>query len=121
MQLSISLRRVATVLAWVLERATGRRYPDILEDELWSRIGAEHDAFVTVDESGFASANGGVSVSLRDLARFGHLVLNGGSVGEHRACSPAWAAHIRAGTDPKLMRETDFGQEFPEGSYCAKW
>ena len=109
------------VLAWVLERATGRRYPDILEDELWSRIGAEHDAFVTVDESGFASANGGVSVSLRDLARFGHLVLNGGSVGEHRACSSAWAAHIRAGTDPKLMRETDFGQEFPEGSYCAQW
>ena len=80
------------VLAWVLERATGRRYPELLSDELWSRIGAEHDAFVTVDEAGFAFANGGVSVSLRDLARFGHLVLSGGSVGEHRACSADWVA-----------------------------
>jgi len=109
------------VLAWVLERASGRRYQDILADELWSRIGAEHDAFVTVDEAGFAFANGGVSVSLRDLARFGRLVLGGGSAGEHRACSAAWAARIRAGSDPKLMKGTDFAREFPRGSYRAQW
>ena len=109
------------VLAWVLERATGRRYPELLADELWARIGAEHDAFVTVDAAGFAFANGGVSVTLRDLARFGHLVLNGGAVGEHRACSAEWAATIRAGSDPGLLRGTDFGREFPEGSYRAQW
>jgi len=108
-------------LAWVLERATGRRYPELLSDELWSRIGAEHDAFVTVDEAGFALANGGVSVSLRDLARFGHLVLSGGSVGEHRACSADWIAGIRAGADPKLMKGTAFAEEFPQGSYRAQW
>ena len=42
------------VLAWVLERATGRRYPELLGDALWSRVGAEHDAFITVDPAGFA-------------------------------------------------------------------
>lgn len=109
------------VLAWVLERATGRRYQELLADELWSRIGAEHDAFVTVDEAGFAFANGGVSASLRDLARFGHLVLSGGSAGKHRTCSPAWAARIRAGSDPKLMKGTDFAREFPQGSYRTQW
>jgi CubicO group peptidase (beta-lactamase class C family) len=109
------------VLAWVLERATGRRYPDLLSDELWSRIGAEHDAFVTVDETGFAFANGGVSVSVRDLARFGQLVLNGGSVDGHRACSSAWVDAIRAGADPGLLRGTGFAEEFPEGSYRAQW
>ena len=30
------------VLAWVLERATGRRYPDLLSDHLWAQLGAEH-------------------------------------------------------------------------------
>ena len=108
-------------LAWVFERATGRRYADLLAEGLWSRIGAEHDAFVTVDEAGFACANGGVSVSMRDLARFGYLVLNGGSVAAHRACSPAWVARIRAGADPQLMRATDFGREYPEGSYRTQW
>lgn len=109
------------VLAWVLERATGRRYPEFLAETLWSRIGAEHDAFVTVDQAGFAFANGGVSVSIRDLARFGYLVLNGGSVGAHYACSATWAARIRAGSDPSLMRGTEFAQAFPEGSYRAQW
>lgn len=109
------------VLAWVLERAAGRRYPELLEEGLWSQVGAEHDALITVDETGFAMANGGVSVSLRDLARFGYLVLNGGSVGAHRACSSAWTARIGAGGDPQLLRETEFGREFPEGSYSAQW
>ena len=109
------------VLAWVLEKAAGRRYPELLAECLWSQIGAEHDALVTVDETGFAMANGGVSVSLRDLARFGYLVRNGGSVGTHRACSSEWTAGIRAGGDPKLLRETDFGREFPRGSYRSQW
>ena len=84
-------------------------------DELWSRIGAEHDAFVTVEEAGFAFANGGVSVSLRDIARFGHLVLNGGSVGEHRECSSAWVDGIRSGADPKLMRGGQLRRGVPAG------
>jgi CubicO group peptidase (beta-lactamase class C family) len=109
------------VLAWVLERAAGRRYPQLLAECLWSHVGAEHDALVTVDEMGFAMANGGVSASLRDLGRFGYLVGNGGSLGTHRACSSEWAAGIRAGGNPELLRETHFGREFPRGSYRAQW
>ena len=76
---------------------------------------------ITVDEMGFAMANGGLSASLRDLGRFGYLVGNGGSLGTHRACSPEWAAGIRAGGNPELLRETNFGREFPRGSYRAQW
>ena len=109
------------VLAWVLERATGRRYPELLSDALWSRVGAEHDGFITVDQVGFAFANGGMSVSLRDLARFGLLVLGGGSFGDHRVCSNDWAARIRAGADSELMAGTDFARAYPAGSYRAQW
>ena len=113
------------VLAWVLQRASGRRYPELLAEDLWSQIGAEHDAFVTVDTAGFAFANGGISVSMRDLARFGHLVLRDGSVDGYRACSAAWAARIRAGADPGLMQPgalpSDFTRAFPNGSYRAQW
>ncbi|HVM56115.1 MAG TPA: serine hydrolase [Gaiellaceae bacterium] len=109
------------VLAWVLERVTGRRYPEVLADGLWSRIGAEHDAFVTVDRVGFAFANGGVCASLRDLARLGHLVLRGGSADAHRVCSPQWAARIREGSDPGLMAGSDFARAYPDGSYRSQW
>jgi CubicO group peptidase (beta-lactamase class C family) len=31
------------VLGWVLERAAGRRFSDLLAGELWQPMGAEHD------------------------------------------------------------------------------
>lgn len=105
------------VLAWILERIDGRRYPQILESGLWSQIGAEYNAFVTVDRSGFASANGGVCVTLRDLARFGRVVLDGG-VGPDGATviPPSWVADTRRGGDPKAAEES-MGEGHPNGSY----
>ena len=67
------------VLAWILERVTGRGYRDLLSANLWSQIGAEHDAYVTVDRSGFPMANAGVCGTMRDLARFGRVVLDNGT------------------------------------------
>ncbi len=109
------------VLAWVLERATGRRYSELLGECLWSRLGAEHDAFVTVDHAGFAFANGGVCASLRDLARFGLLVLEGGSIGEHSIASRDWVMRTRAGGNPAHAAESEFGRAYPNGSYRNQW
>jgi CubicO group peptidase (beta-lactamase class C family) len=44
-----------------------------LEDELWSRMGAEADALLSVNRNGIAVAHGGLAATLRDLARFGLL------------------------------------------------
>jgi len=62
------------LLAWIMERATGTSYPELLGAKLWSRMGAEHSAEVTVRD-GIAMADGGVCATLRDLARFGLLHL----------------------------------------------
>ena len=66
------------VLGWVLERASGARLPDLMSRELWQPMGAEFDAEITVDACGNAMADGGVSCTLRDLARFGQLLADGG-------------------------------------------
>jgi len=61
------------VLAWLVERVTGRTFADVLSDELWSRMGAEADALVTVNARGIPAVHGGIVSTLRDLARFGLL------------------------------------------------
>jgi CubicO group peptidase (beta-lactamase class C family) len=66
------------VLGWVMERAAGARLPDLMSRELWQPMGAEFDAEITVDRRGNAMADGGVSCTLRDLARFGQLLADGG-------------------------------------------
>ena len=94
------------VLAWILERVTGHGYAALLSTDLWARVGAEHDAYVTVDRSGFPMANGGVCVTLRDLARFGRVVLDGGTGPTGASVIPAaWVADTRRGGDPAAAEE----------------
>jgi CubicO group peptidase (beta-lactamase class C family) len=69
------------VLAWVMERAAGARLADLISDRLWQPMGAEFDAEITVDGHGNPMADGGVCVTLRDLARFGQLLLDRGAGG----------------------------------------
>ena len=66
------------VLAWVIERAGGKRLHELISRELWQPMGAEFDAEITLDGHGNPMADGGICASLRDLARFGQLYLEGG-------------------------------------------
>ena len=65
---------VSDVLAWLLERATGTAYCDLLRDRIWSHVGAEHDAILTMTPDGTPIAGGGLALTTRDLARCRHRV-----------------------------------------------
>ncbi|MEM8500759.1 MAG: serine hydrolase [Pseudomonadota bacterium] len=70
------------VLAWVLERVTGKSFVQLVSEDLWQPMGAESPADITVDKDGFGWASGGMSATLRDLTRFGVMALNRGKVGD---------------------------------------
>ena len=80
-------------LGWVCERAAGVRMADLISDRVWQPIGAFHDAEVTADPLGSAIHDGGVSATLRDLGRFGMMLLQQG-----RALGPdgAWRQVVPA-------------------------
>jgi CubicO group peptidase (beta-lactamase class C family) len=78
------------MLAWVMERAAGARFADLVSRHLWQPMGAEFDAEVTVDSHGNAMADGGVCATLRDLARFGQLLLDGGRRDQVEVIPAAW-------------------------------
>ncbi len=105
------------VLAWLVERVAQRPFVDVWSSDLWSRIGAEHDAYVTVDATGFPMANGGMCVTLRDLARFGRVVLSGGiGPGDTPVIPSEWVADIRRGGDPAAAVDS-MKDAHPHGSY----
>jgi CubicO group peptidase (beta-lactamase class C family) len=66
------------VIGWVLEAATGRPLAELISEHIWKPMGAEFDANITVDSSGFVLGDGGMNATLRDLGRFGLLALNDG-------------------------------------------
>jgi hypothetical protein len=90
------------VLGWVLERAGAMPFAELLSDRLWMKMGAEHDAEVTVDSRGCALADGGVCTTLRDLARFGLLQLRGGALAGRQVVPPAWVSECTR-RDPQLV------------------
>jgi CubicO group peptidase (beta-lactamase class C family) len=59
------------LLGWVVERATGRRYADLMSERVWKMLGAERSAYITVDRLGAPRCAGGMCVTLHDLARVG--------------------------------------------------
>ncbi len=66
------------VLGAVLRRVTGKPLSNLLSERIFARLGAEHDAYFTVDPTGAEFAGGGLNLTLRDLARFGEAMRLGG-------------------------------------------
>lgn len=88
------------VLGWVVRRVSGKNTEDLLSERVWQPMGAELDAYYTVDPNGTAFAGGGLNTGLRDLARFGELVRNHGRVGKQQVLPAAAVADTFAGADP---------------------
>lgn len=65
-------------LGWVLESVGGAPLAELIAEHIWQPMGAEFDAYITVDHVGFALADGGMNATLRDMGRFGQLMLNRG-------------------------------------------
>ncbi|HMQ22553.1 MAG TPA: serine hydrolase, partial [Planctomycetota bacterium] len=87
------------VLGWIVSRTTGKAVTDLLSDRIWSRMGAEQDAYFTVDGRGTPFAGGGMSAGLRDLGRIGLLMLGEGEIAGRRLFPAEVVANIRRGGD----------------------
>ncbi len=104
------------LLALVAERVSGKRFADLVSKELWQPMGAELDADLTVDPAGSAVADGGFCVSLRDFARVGLLLAEGG----RDVVPQPWVEESLRG-DPKAFESTSYGADLPGGSYQNQW
>ena len=66
------------LMGWVLERASGKKFAELISELIWQPMGAESDAYITVDHAGNARPAGGMCATLRDIARIGQVVLHDG-------------------------------------------
>ena len=103
------------VLAHAMERVTGQRLPQILSERLWQPLGCAEDASITVDRSGYGLACGGISASLRDMARFGLALLNNGKINSRQVIPEVWCQDIRHG-DHGLFDAENY-RNWAKGSY----
>ena len=107
------------VLAWVLERAGGARFHELVSGELWAPMGAESDAEVTLDSRGNPMADGGICATLRDLGRFGLQYLSSRPAGLRAVVPAGWVEDtVRGAPDgAEAFRAGEGRAGFPRGAH----
>ena len=108
------------VLGWIVSRVTGKAVTELLSERIWSRMGAEQDAYFTVDGRGTPFAGGGLSAGLRDLGRVGLLMLGRGELHGERLFPADVVEDIRRGGDRAAFAEAGY-TSLPGGSYRSMW
>jgi hypothetical protein len=103
------------VLGWLIERATGGSVSAYTASCLWEPLGAESDAYYIMDGPpgiGREFSGAGFNATLRDFARFGQMMLDGGVANGHRIVSEEW---VRQSTQPS----GETGEQ--RGGYGLQW
>ena len=78
------------LLGFIIEKATGKTVSEYTEEKLWKKIGAEQEAYWSLDkENGDEKSFCCLYASARDFGRLGKLILNKGKVG-NETIVPEW-------------------------------
>jgi CubicO group peptidase (beta-lactamase class C family) len=109
------------VLGWVYERTCNQPYAGIVSEYLWQPLGAERDAYITVDAHNAMRAAGGICVTPRDLARFGEMIRQRGIAGSRQVVPAAWIDDIKLRGDAGAWARSELAEIFPQASYRSQW
>ena len=111
------------LLGWIIERAAGRRYSDLMSELVWQPMGAAEPAYITVDRLGAPRWAGGMCTTTRDLARVGQLIVEGGAWAARQVVPTAWIEDITQKGDAEAWNAGSFVPYFPGAAmhYRDKW
>ena len=107
-------------LGWIISRVTNKDLTQLLSERIWSKIGAQQDAYMTVDAKGTPFAGGGLSASLRDLGKIGLLMLNEGKFNNQQLFPKEVVEEIKKGGDKKAFAKAGY-KTLEGGSYHSMW
>ena len=88
------------VLGWIVSRTVNQSVSAALESMLFQPLGVERDAYIWLDGSATEMAGGGLSVTARDAARFGQMILNKGQFNGRQIIPASVAMRILSPGDP---------------------
>ncbi|MDF3881842.1 serine hydrolase domain-containing protein [Cupriavidus basilensis] len=107
-------------LGWILRKVTGQTLDTLIGDLIWSQLGAERDAGMSIDASGVEWAAAGMSAILRDFARLGETLRCHGAFNGRQILPSAVYQKIKMGGDRECFGDGG-GGNMSGGSYRSQW
>ncbi len=110
------------VLAWMMMRALNQSLSEIMRERIWEKLGAERDAFWIVGPMAFETSGSGLLTTLRDMARFGQMLLQKGQYNRQQILPVEVVQEIEQGGDPQAFaRGPTAGPTNAGWSYHDQW
>jgi CubicO group peptidase (beta-lactamase class C family) len=113
----------AQLIGWILEAATGQSLAAYASQRLWSRIGAERDAFywLTRGRPRTAIGAGSFNATARDLARLGLLMTRDGMLGGQQIVPADWVGRSAGSDLPQLAVGALGASGYDHYGYANQW
>ena len=113
---SFRYRSIETdVIGFILQKISGLALAELVSRELWAPMGAEEDAYFTVDTTGYGLGDGGFNATLRDYARFAQLICGGGTAHGRQIVPWAFITGLSDGEHAKFGAQDRLA--LPGGAY----
>jgi len=108
----------ADLLGWLIARISGQNLQDFIQEKIWSKLGAEHDAYFAVDRAYMPVATGGMNSTLRDAARFGLMIRDRGQY-QGQSIIPADWVDKTLQVGPSLEKSFDANSKYAQEPWQA--
>jgi CubicO group peptidase (beta-lactamase class C family) len=110
------------VLAWLIKRVLNQSLAEAMHERIWANLGAERDAFWIVGPAAVETAGSGLLTTVRDMARFGQMMLQEGWFNGQQIIPAAVVAEIQQGGDPAAFARGPAASPANRGwSYRHQW
>ena len=104
---------LTNVVALTAQRACGEKFQDLLQKYIWDKLHTEHEAHIVADETDFPYMGAGMNASARDLAKFGLMLMNNGTLNNERVVPESWIKET-------LNQDQSYKDKFLKGDYAAR-
>ena len=109
----------------LLTNAVGKTMADYLSEKLWRPYGMEQDAVWVEDPAGHERGGCCISMTLRDYARIGQFMLDGGRAGAVQVLPEGWvrdatSLHVPFPASPEAEKGYGYFWWIHDGAYAAE-
>ncbi len=94
----------ADAIGWLISRVSETPVSEYIRENIWARMGTEHDAAMTVDRAYMGVTTSCINTTLRDAALFGKLILDRGMIDGKQVVPTAWIDKTTTITENDKMR-----------------
>lgn len=112
----------AGVIGHLVRRATGKSLAAYMSEKIWSKLGMERDAIWITDRSGAEVSGCCFSATLRDYARIGRFMLEGGVIDGKAVLPRGWMRETATASKPSRAQNRPYGYQMwvrEDGAYQA--